>query len=123
MKDLTLISQRENTIVQLTFDFSLQIISFCEELNRMKKFDLSRQLFKAATSIGANTMEAQNAESKMDFIHKFKVASKEANETVYWLLLCQHANDLPFDPKLLESITRISKVINKIIATSKKNAG
>ena len=38
-----------------------------------------------STSIGANVKEAQNAESKPDFIHKMKIAAKEANETSYWL--------------------------------------
>jgi four helix bundle protein len=41
--------------------------------------------------MGANVREAQNAESKADFIHKIKVATKEADETEYWLLLCRES--------------------------------
>jgi four helix bundle protein len=48
---------------------------------------LVNQLLKSGTSIGANIREAQNAESKADFIHKFKIATKE--RTYYWLALCQ----------------------------------
>ena len=48
---------------------------------------LSNQLFRSGTSIGANSFEAQNAESKADFIHKIKIAAKEADETQYWLIL------------------------------------
>tara|TARA_R110001592_G_scaffold5436_3_gene29964 strand:+ start:5756 stop:5920 length:165 start_codon:yes stop_codon:yes gene_type:complete len=47
------------------------------------------QVFRSGTSIGANTREAQNAESKRDFIHKFKISAKEADEVEYWLQLCE----------------------------------
>lgn len=86
---------KDNVIINLTFDFGLKIIEFCEELDRLKKFALSNQLFKSGTSIGANAREAQNAESKADFIHKFKIAAKEADETEYWLQLCLHSKNLP----------------------------
>ncbi|WP_309608581.1 four helix bundle protein [Flavobacterium sp.] len=49
---------------------------------------MSNQLLKSGTSIGANSKEAQNAESKADFIHKLKIAIKEGDETEYWLFLC-----------------------------------
>lgn len=117
--DFKLITNKENLIVKLTFEFSISLISFCEELNKQRKYDLSRQLLRAGTSIGANTMEAQNAESRADFIHKFKIAVKEANETAYWLMLCQQAPSYPFDPFLLSQLESILKVINKIIKTAK----
>jgi four helix bundle protein len=56
---------------------------------------LSRQLLKSGTSIGANAMEAQNAESKADFIHKMKIAAKEAEESQYWLWLCDYSPNYP----------------------------
>ena len=62
-----------NPILKLSFDFSLMIIEYCEKLENDKKFIISRQLLKSGTSIGANAMEAQNAESKADFIHKMKI--------------------------------------------------
>ena len=83
--------KQENVILNLTFDFSLVIIEYAEQLNEMNKFVLSNQILKSGTSIGANVKEAQNAESKSDFIHKFKVAAKEADEVEYWLLLAQHS--------------------------------
>lgn len=82
-------NDKDNLIVSLTYDFALQIIVFSEELNSAKKYLLGRQLFKSGTSIGANVREAQNAESKADFIHKMKIAAKEAEETEYWLSLCK----------------------------------
>lgn len=72
---------KPNLIVDLTFEFSLRVISFTEILEGMKKFVIANQLLKSGTSIGANVWEAQNAESKDDFIHKMKIAAKEADET------------------------------------------
>jgi four helix bundle protein len=113
--------EKENLILKLTFDFSLKIIDFCEQLDEIRKFALSNQLLKAGTSIGANANEAQNAESKADFIHKLKIAAKEMDETEYWLLLCQYSPRLPDPGDLLSDLTTIKKVINRIIGTSKNN--
>jgi four helix bundle protein len=74
---------------------------------------------KSGTSIGANIREAQNAESKNDFIHKFKIAAKECDETIYWLAICKEIDSYPFDDNLTEQIEVISKVMSKILATSK----
>jgi len=76
-------SEKPNLIVDLTFNFSLKIISFTEILESKKKFNMANQLFKSGTSIGANVSEAQGAESKNDFKHKCKIAYKEAEETEY----------------------------------------
>jgi four helix bundle protein len=72
---------KENVRINLTFDFSLKIIDFGQDLEGLRKYKLSEQLFKSGTSIGANAREAQNAESKAGFIHKFKIAAKEVEET------------------------------------------
>ncbi len=74
---------------------------------------------KSGTSIGANVREAQNAESKADFIHKFKIAAKECEETIYWLELCKFKNNLPDCTHLLDQIMHIKNILNKIIITSK----
>jgi four helix bundle protein len=111
---------KENLIVTLTFQFALEVIEFSEFLGSKKKFILSNQLFKAGTSIGANVREAQNAESKADFIHKMKIAAKEADETQYWLLLCKHSKSYPDPGELLISIQSILKVLSKIISSSKR---
>lgn len=68
--------QQENIIVALTFQFALEIISFTEMLESLRKYNLSNQLFRSDTSIGANVREAQGAESKADFNHKMKIAYK-----------------------------------------------
>ncbi|OJW18453.1 four helix bundle protein [Mucilaginibacter sp. 44-25] len=112
-------NDKENLIVALTFEFPLHIITFCEELESQKKYVISKQLIRSGISIGANVREAQNAESKADFIHKMKIAAKEADETEYFLLLCQSSKTYPFDPTLLDKLISIIKIISKIIASSK----
>ena len=77
----------------------------------MKKFETAGQLFKSDTSIGANIREAQNAESKADFIHKFKIDAKEIDETECRIELCKGSNHYP-DPEkeLFEDLKLINKV-------------
>ncbi len=90
-------------------------------MTKKKKYVIARQLQKSGTSIGANVKEAQNCESRADFIHKIKIAAKEAEETEYWLRLCEYAENYPFDDSLINKLTEIQKIINKIIYTSKQN--
>ncbi|HEK21174.1 MULTISPECIES: four helix bundle protein [unclassified Mucilaginibacter] len=111
-------SDRPNLIVDLTFSFSLKIIAFTEVLENLKKFNMANQLFRSGTSIGANVCEAQGAQSKSDFKHKCKVAYKEAEETRYWLMLCEKAPSYPFDNSMLEDIQSIIKVLGKIISST-----
>jgi len=114
-------NDKSNLIVDLTLDFSLAIIEYCEILEEKRKFVISRQLLKSGTSIGANVREAQNAESDADFIHKLKISAKEADETEYWLILCKRSRNYPDIGNLSDQLQSIIKVLSKIISTSKKN--
>ena len=76
-------------------------------------------MLKSETSIGANVHEAQKAESKMDFIHKCKLAAKEIEETKYWLILCKNAQGYSDCDQLMSCLLIIEKINNKIISTSK----
>lgn len=111
---------QRNIIVDSSFRFALKIIEFSELLEAKRKFVISNQVLKAGCSIGANVREAQNAESKMDFVHKLKIAIKEAEETEYWLLLCKYAENYPDSDELLNDIQGIIKILGKIISTTKK---
>jgi four helix bundle protein len=111
--------ENENLIVKLSPEFALEIITYTEKLEEAKKYTIARQLLKSGTSIGANVAEAQNAESKADFIHKMKRAAKESGETQYWLTLCELSSSYP-DPELLkEKLASIINILTKIIFTSK----
>ncbi|MEJ7625288.1 MAG: four helix bundle protein [Ferruginibacter sp.] len=110
----------KNPLLKQTISFSLMIINYCEILDSLKRFTISKQLIRCATSIGANSMEAQNAESKADFIHKIKIAAKEADETQYWLTLCEFVPGIPDCRHLVEKLQEIQKIINSILGTAKK---
>lgn len=112
-------NNKENIIVEKTFQFALRIVTFCELLENDKIFVVSRQLLRSGTSIGANVRESQNAESKADFIHKIKLAAKEADETEYWLQICRNSPSYCFDEILLSDIHEIILILSKIISTSK----
>ena len=104
-------NKEKDLIVELTFGFALKIIKYAELLEKQKRFVLATQLLKSGT--------AQNAESKVDFIHKMKIAAKEADETEYWLLLCHESSDYPDCQEMLNECSSIIRVLSKIIASSK----
>ena len=112
---------REGPIVKKSLEFSVEIINYCDLLNSKRKFLLSNQLLKSGTSIGANVFEAQHSESRLDFIHKMKIALKEANETFYWLTLCQKIEELSVQQEILNGLNEIMAILSRIIITSRKN--
>ncbi len=114
-------TKEKNLIVELTFSFALKIIKYAEALEKDRKYIIARQLLWSGTGIGANVREAQNAESKADFIHKMKIAAKETDETIYWLLLCQQSENYPELNTLKPDAESILRVISKIIASSKNS--
>ena len=112
-------NKEKNLIVELSFEFALKIIEYVDLLEQEHKYVVARQLLKSGTSIGANVREAQNAESKIDFIHKMKIAAKEADETEYWLLLCRESKGYPDCDELITRCISIAKILSKIISSSK----
>jgi four helix bundle protein len=109
-----------NPVLKSSIEFSLALIDYVTLLEENRKYVIARQLLRAGTAIGANIMEAQNAESKADFIHKMKIAAKEADETQYWLLLCAYSINFPDTGMLSTRLESITKMLNSIISTSKK---
>ncbi len=90
-----------NIVVDKSFSFSCDIINYCRELKSINEFELSHQLIRSGTSIGANIRESQRAVSTKDFKNKLSIALKEAEETSYWLELLEATtknvpNDLQF---------------------------
>jgi four helix bundle protein len=110
----------DNPLLQQSFAFALEIVAFCDELKKMRHFEMSHQLFKSGTSIHAQVREAQHPESNDDFIHKLKVGAKEASETEGWLLLCQYAPGFPAPTHLLNRLPHIQRMLTSSINTSKK---
>ena len=115
------IMDTKNLILDLSFNFALDVIGYVELLEEKRKYVIAKQLLKAGTSIGANIREAQSAESKADFVHKFKIADKELRETEYWLLLCIKSKKYPNpDMIIMDNLKSMGNIISKIIITSKR---
>jgi len=112
---------KPNIIVDLTFEFTIELIEFTELLEQHGKVIVAQQLLKAGASIGAKVREAQNAEGKTDFLKKIKIAARRADETNYWLQVCQKAENYPSEESLLEKVNSITKILSKIISSSKSN--
>jgi four helix bundle protein len=107
-----------------SFAWVIRIVRLSQYLRaEYKEFDMSRQILKSRTSIGANIREAYNAESKLDFIHKLGIAQKEADETCYWLELLQATNYLEKDAfnSIYQDTEEVLKIIKSIIITTKNN--
>lgn len=67
------------------------------------------QLVRSSTSIGANYMEADGAESKKDFRHKIAICKKEAMETQYWLQMLAKTN-----PEKQEALRKSWKEVHEL---------
>ena len=118
---------KQNLILQLSFDFALQIIQLYQVLKGQKEYVLSKQLLRSGTSIGANVEEAIAAQSRKDFISKMNIASKEARETRYWLRLLTKSQIVKYDySAYLDKIDSIVNVLTAIVKstqeTDKKNS-
>jgi len=116
--------QKKNIIVDLSFDFALDVIKLYKILIFNNEFVISKQLLRSATSIGANVNEAQAGQSRKDFAAKMSIASKEARETNYWLLLIKKSVLVEFDKKetiineLLDNLSSITNILTKIVKSS-----
>lgn len=107
-----------------SFKFAVSIVNLYKYLIENKKeFVLSKQLLRSGTSIGALQREASQAESKADFIHKYAIAQKECNETIYWLELLvetEFITKLQYESLLVDS-KELMKMITASIITAKKS--
>ena len=116
---------KNNIVRNKSFDFAIRIVKLYQYVNNDKKeFILAKQLLRSGTSVDAMIREAEHAESKSDFIHKFAIAQKEANETVYWLELLKatdYLNEKEFQNISNDAIT-ILKLITSILKTSKSQS-
>jgi four helix bundle protein len=112
----------KSIIKDKSFNFALRVVKLYKYLKENKKeYILSKQVLRSGTAIGALIREAEQAESKADFIHKLAIALKEANETEYWLDLLFQSEYI--DEKSYQSIQpdikELLKLLTSIIKTSK----
>lgn len=97
--------------------FSQEVIRICHDLDYMKQQVISRQLMRSGTGIGASYAEAKHAESAEDFVHKIKIAAKEANETRYWFSVISSFYNIK--DEAISELEIIQRMLSKSIATAK----
>ena len=109
-----------NAIQDKSKAFAIRIIRCYQFLAEQKhEHIMSKQLLRCGTSIGANTRESKNAQSRMDFLSKLNIALKEADETDYWLDLLHESGYL--DDQQYESIeSDIKEIIAILVSIIKK---
>ena len=115
--------KEDNLIQKKSFDFAVRIVNACKFLKSNQEYDLSKQLLRSGTSIGANVEEAIGAYSRADFGFKLSIAYKEARETLYWIKLL-HATDYlskEMSDSLIKDAESICKIIEKIQVSLKKS--
>ena len=109
----------ESMVRQKSFAFALEIISLYKQLQSEKEFVLSKQMLRSGTSIGANIEEALAGQSRRDFLSKMSIASKEARETRYWLVLLQQSKltKLDLKPAIIQ-VESLNRILTSIVKTT-----
>lgn len=114
----------KSILQQKSFLFAIRIVKLYKLIAETKKeFVMSKQVYRSGTAVGALIREAQNAESKMDFIHKLAIAQKECDETLYWLELLKatsYISETEFDSIANDNI-ELLKMLKSSILTVKQS--
>ncbi len=113
----------DNTVEKKSFHFAVRIVNLCKYLKSTKKEHiLSKQLLRSGTSIGSNIAEAQQAQSRADFISKLSIGLKEAVETDYWIRLLYETSYLTKQEfnSIHSDCREIEKMLTSIIKSTKE---
>lgn len=98
-------------LIRRAFSLARRVVTLVDDFpNKQSARVIAGQLLRAATSIGANIIEAQAASSKKDFINFLTHALKSGNETKFWLALAKDLN-----PKLISSIEELLKETSELV--------
>ncbi len=117
-------NESKNILKEKSFAFALRIIKLYKFLTETRKeYIMSKQVLRSGTSVGAMIREAQNAESKMDFVHKLAIAQKECDESLYWMELLVQSEYISKDSydSLAAEADQVLKIIKSSILTTKRN--
>lgn len=109
----------ENAVKQKSYSFAIKIIKAASLLKQHRHPEISSQLLRSGTSIGANVEEALAAQSRKDFFNKMSIASKEAREANYWLRLIRDTDmqNSELIMSLLQESFEIIKILTSIVKT------
>ena len=110
-------------LLDKSLDFATQIVLFYEDFSKTKKdTTIAKQLFRSATSVGANINEAIYGNSKADFISKLHISLKETGESIYWLKLLKNTKLVNYDfDSLLSLAEEIKRMLIAFLNTAKEN--
>ena len=114
----------DNILVDKSFKFAIRIVKLYKYLcDSKKEYVLSKQLLRSGTSIGANINEAQEAQSKNDFMSKLSISLKEARKSKYWIKLFKKTGYLSKSEanSIIEDLVEILKLLISIIKSTKQN--
>lgn len=104
-------SKLENSPIRnKSFAFACTIVKYSRTLRDKKEFEIASQLLRSGTSIGANVREAQRGLSTKDFKHKFGIALKEAEETLFWLEVIEATTE-PVPNQLKEKCDELIRIL------------
>jgi four helix bundle protein len=111
--------KKKSILREKSYKFAVRIVQLTQFLQQEKKeFVLSKQIIKSGTAIGALIKEAEYAQSNADFINKFSISLKEANEADYWLSLLKDTEYI--EVKLYDSLFQdCDELISLLVSTIK----
>src|SRR5262245_53648699 len=117
----------DSIICERAFEFAARILKLCTRLWDCGPAGrrIASELIRCGTSIGANAEEAQDGQTKPDYIAKMSVSRKESRETLYWLRLARHANVVRGDEIAweLQEAAELRRMIVAAIRTAQSNPG
>ena len=113
---------KQYDLEERTLKFAKDVRKFVKKLPKtIGNFEDGKQLIRASGSVGANYIEANESQSKKDFIYRIKVCKKEAKESRYWLRLVDvNIDELGRDrERLIQEATELMKIFGSILEKSK----
>ncbi len=115
---------KKEDLLERVFNFGVRIIKLVNKLPKTPTgIKIASQLVRSATSVGANTQEAQDASSKPDFISKMSIALREAKESKFWLRIIWKSELLPAEeisPEFKEA-DELCAIYSTIVKKAKSN--
>lgn len=114
---------KDSIVQNKSFDFAVQTIKVCQYLTEVRhEYNLSKQLVRSSTSVGANIREARRAQSTADFVAKMSISLKEAEESRYWyeLLSASEYISPQQGEQMIAMCDEIVKMISSIVKTMRE---
>lgn len=116
---------KEDNIVQIkSYEFALRVVKLNKYLvDNFREYDISRQVLRSGTSVGANVEEAIGGTTKKDFKHKLSISYREARESHFWIRLLRDSSYISRDQadSLLKDCDELLKILGSIIKSTKRS--